>query len=65
MTLQQIKTAVANYVAASKQAGTWSETSNNLAGLIDKIAKTITIDGLFADKLPQLDGEELPLGKTI
>lgn len=65
MTLEQIKNAVVNYVAASKQAGTWSETRDNLAGLIDKIAKTITIDGLFADKLPQLDGEELPLGKTI
>lgn len=65
MTLAQIKTAVASYVAASKQAGTWSASTNNLASLIDKIAKTITIDGLFADKLPQLDGEELPLGKTI
>lgn len=65
MTLAQIRTAVANYVAASKQAGTWVASTNNLASLIDKIAKTITIDGLFADKLPQLDGEELPLGKTI
>ena len=65
MTLAQIKTAVANYVAASKQAGSWTETKDNIAGLIDKIAKTITIDGLFADKLPQLDGEELPLGKTV
>lgn len=65
MTLEQIRATVKNYVAASKQAGTWTETSNNLAGLIDKIAKTVTIDGLFADKLPQLDGEELPLGKTI
>ena len=65
MTLAQIKTAVASYVAASKQAGTWSASTDNLASLIDKIAKTITIDGLFADKLPQLDGEELPLGKTV
>ncbi|MBO5811322.1 MAG: hypothetical protein J6R32_10930 [Bacteroidales bacterium] len=65
MTLEQIKSAVAGYVAASKQAGTWEVSNNNIAGLIDKIAKTITIDGLFADKLPQLDGEELPLGKTI
>lgn len=65
MTLAQIQSAVASYVAASKQAGIWAATRNNIAGLIDKIAKTITIDGLFADKLPQLDGEELPLGKTI
>lgn len=65
MTLDQIKTAVANYVVAAKQAGTWVSSSDNLADLVDKIAKTVTIDGLFADKLPQLDGEQLPFGKTI
>lgn len=65
MTLKEIDAAVASYVAAAKQAGTWSASTNNLAGLLDKIAKTITIDGLFEDKLPELDGEELPLGKTI
>lgn len=65
MTLEQLKAKVADYVTASKQAGTWNETRNNLAGLLDKIAKTVQIDGLFQDKLPELDGEELPLGKTI
>lgn len=65
MTLKEIEAAVASYVNAAKQAGTWSASTNNLAGLLDKIAKTITIDGLFEDKLPELDGEELPLGKTI
>ena len=65
MTLKEIDAAVASYVAAAKQAGAWSASTNNLAGLLDKIAKTITIDGLFEDKLPELDGEELPLGKTI
>lgn len=65
MTLKEIEAAVASYVAAANQAGTWSATTNNLAGLLDKIAKTVTIDGLFEDKLPELDGEELPLGKTI
>ena len=65
MTLKEIEAAVASYVDVSKQAGTWSASTNNLVGLLDKIAKTITIDGLFEDKLPELDGEELPLGKTI
>lgn len=65
MTLAQIKEAVQAYVDETKIAGDWAESNNNIAKLIDKIAKTVTIDGLFADKLPQLDGEELPLGKTI
>lgn len=65
MTLAQIRTAVQAYVDETKIATSWTASQNNLADLIDKIAKTVTIDGLFADKLPQLDGEELPLGKTI
>lgn len=65
MNLKEIEAVIASYVDASKQAGTWSASTNNLAGLLDKIAKTVTIDGLFPDKLPQLDGEELPLGKTV
>lgn len=65
MTLAQIKQAVSAYIDETKVLGSWVESKNNLAELIDKIAKTVTIDGLFADKLPQFDGEELPLGKTI
>lgn len=66
MTLSQIKALVASYVAANDSANTtFSVTKNNIAELVDKIAKTITIDGLFADKLEALNGEELPLGKTI
>lgn len=63
--LKEIEAIVASYVDASKQAAGWTSSSNNIAGLVDKIAKTITIEGLFNDKLPQLDGEELPLGKTV
>lgn len=65
MTLEELKKKVAAYVDASLQAASWNETRNNLVGLLDKIAKTVQIDGLYADKLPELDGEELPLGKTI
>lgn len=65
MNLKQIETVVASYVAAAKSAGVWNTTTNNLAKLVDKIAKTITIDGLFADKLEILNGASLPFGKTV
>ena len=45
MTYASAKSAAATYVAAAKQAAAWSKTTNNFAGLIDKIGKTITIDG--------------------
>ena len=65
MTSAGLKTAMQTYVAAAKQAGAWSESNNNFAGLLDKIGKTITLEGLYNDKLPELEGAELPLGKTI
>lgn len=65
MTVSALQAAMATYVAAAKQAGTWSASTNNFAGLLDKIGKTITLDGLYNDKLPELEGSELPLGKTI
>ena len=65
MTLSGLQTFVTAYVAAAKQAGTWTGSTNNIYGLMDKIGKQITIDGSFQDKLPELDGEDLPYGKTI
>lgn len=65
MTLQGLNSFVATYVDAAKQAGAWTGTTNNIFGLMDKIGKQITIDGSFEDKLPELDGEDLPFGKTI
>lgn len=65
ITISALKSFVASYVDASKQAGTWSATQSNFAGLQDKIGKQLTLDGLFNDKLPELDGDALPLGKTI
>ena len=65
MTISDLQTFVASYVAVAKQAGTWSATQDNFAGLQDKIGKQVTIDGLFNDKLSELDGDALPLGKTI
>lgn len=65
LTLAGIAAFAQAYVDASKQAGTFSASTNNTAGLVDKIGKQITIDGLFQDKLPELNGDDLPLGKTI
>lgn len=65
MTLAQLQTFVKNYVAAAKAAGTWVASTDNLYALQDKIGKQVSLDGIVADKLPEMDGEDLPLGKTI
>ena len=65
MTISGLQTLAQKYVAAAKQAGTWTNSSNNLYKAIDKIGKMVMLDGQFIDKLPELDGDELPLGKTI
>ena len=65
MTISGLQTLAKTYVAAEKQAGKWTNSSDNLYKAIDKIGKMVMIDGQFIDKLPELDGEELPLGKTI
>lgn len=65
MTQNALKEAMATYVAAGKQAGVWADSQANLIKAIDKIGKTIQINGDYNDKLPELDGDNLPLGKTI
>ena len=65
LTSAQLKAAMQTYVAAAKQAGAWSASTDNFAGLLDKIGKTIQISGMYNDQLPELDGDNLPLGKTI
>ena len=65
MTISGLQTLAKTYVAAAKQAGTWTNSSDNLYKAVDKIGKMVMIDGQFIDKLPELDGDELPLGKTI
>lgn len=65
LTIDALATAMYDYVAAAKIAGAWSPSTNSFTGLLDKIGKQVTIDGLWNDKLPELDGEDLPLGKTI
>ena len=65
MTISELQTLTKSYVAAAKQAGAWQSTTNNIYGAVDKIGKMVRLDGGFVDKLPELDGEELPLGKTV
>lgn len=65
MTIEGLETFVKTYVDSTKQAGAWVSSTDNLLKLQDKIGKQITLDGSFQDKLPELSGDELPLGKTI
>lgn len=65
MTISDLKSFAAGYVDASKQAGAWVGSTNNLYGLVDKIGKIVSLKGEFSDKLPELEGDELPFGKTI
>lgn len=65
MTIEGLKTFVKTYVAAGKQAGAWVSSTDNLLKLQDKVGKQITLDGSFQDKLPEMSGDSLPLGKTI
>ena len=65
LTLAGLKTFATGYVAAAKQAGAWQNSTNNLFGLVDKVGKIVSLKGLFNDKLPELDGDDLPAGKTI
>lgn len=65
MTIDGLSELAKTYVAASKQAGAWTSTTDNIYKAVDKIGKMVMLDGKFIDKLPELDGDELPLGKTI
>lgn len=58
--LNDLKTFVASYVAAAKQAGTWVANKDSITGLVEKCAKTFTVDeGGFVDLLPELDAQEI------
>ena len=65
MTISDLQAAMKTYVAAAKQAGAWNKSNDNLIKAVDKIGKTIQINGVYTDKLAELEGDELPLGKTI
>lgn len=66
LTKEQLATLLANYLKANKIAVVGFEASkDNVLGLLDKIGKTIEIDGVYASELDWMDGDSLPAGKTI
>lgn len=66
LTIENLKATITQYVTANQLANTtFTVTRNNVADLVDKIAKVFTLDNPFMDKLAIFDGEELPLGKTV
>ena len=67
LTEPQLKTFVASVVTKAKlSSGSFSETRDNTAGLLDKIGKIVTLDTVYQiDKLADFDGEYLSFGKTI
>ena len=66
LSLAELQAAVASYVASNKVAyQSFTETRNNIVGLLDKIGKILQIDTSFFDKLEELNGEDLSFGKTI
>ena len=66
LTIAGLKTFVGTYVAANKIAqGTFTASYDGIVGMLDKIGKQVQLDNDYIDKLAILDGEELPLGKTI
>ena len=63
----QLNGIVSSVVTAAKISnGTFSATRDNVAGLLDKIGKILTLDTVYTiDKLASFDGEYLSFGKTI
>lgn len=66
MTLADIRASIHELFSGKKIADpTWSPSKEEITGLMDKIAKSIYIDGLFNDKLPELDAENIEYGEAI
>lgn len=67
LTLQLVHAAIVSWLAESKIAanGSFTPSYDNIAGLLDKIAKTYTLDGNFVDPLPELEGEDLEYAETL
>lgn len=67
LTLDTLKTAAAAYVDATKQlqATPSKPTVDNFTKCICKIGKMATLYLPIADKLPELDGDNLPYGQII
>ena len=66
LSLEELKAMVQSYVGSNKVAyASFTETRNNVVGLLDKVGKIVQLDTSFFDKLPELDGDYLEYGKVI
>lgn len=66
LTKEQLAILLASYLKANKIAVVGFEASkDNVLGLLDKMGKTIEIDGIYTSELDWMDGDTLPAGKTI
>ena len=66
LTYTELKAVINAYVVENKVSNaTYEETRDNTAMLLDKIAKIVTLDTNYTDKLPEFDGEYLSFGKDI
>ena len=66
LTLDTLKTAAAAYVDATKQLqSAFKPTVDDFTKCVTKIGKMATLYLPIADKLPELDGDNLPYGQII
>ena len=66
LSLAELESAVASYIGSNKVAyASFTETRNNIVGLLDKIGKIVQLDTSFFDKLPEMDGDVLSYGKNV
>lgn len=67
ITLKEFQETVKAVVQKAVIAGKFDEIvkTEGITGLVNKIAEQVTLDGNFADKLPELDAKELPYGNII
>lgn len=67
LSLPELKDMVVTAVTTAKLSNaSFSETRDNIVGLIDKIGKIMTVDTVYSiDKLNKFDGEYLSYGKTV
>ena len=66
LTLAELKTLVASMYGSTKLATKDPDVLiNATAKVLNKIGLMVSIKGRYVDRLPEFDGPELPLGKTI
>ena len=66
LSLGELSSFIASFVDSQVLSNpSFTKSTDNIAGLIDKIGKIITLDTSFADKLSMFDGSELSFGKIV